>query len=73
MEVVGMLLYTQVLVAFLASRALLRLFLASQALLRLFLAIRALLRLYQGRILLYTQAFVCVFKALRRLCSNKAL
>jgi hypothetical protein len=29
-----------------------------------FLAIQALLRLYQGRILLYTQAFVFVNKAL---------
>ena len=54
MEVVRMLLYTQVFVAFLSI----------QALLRLFLAIQALLRLYQGRILLYTQAFVFVIKAL---------
>jgi hypothetical protein len=54
MEVVGMLLYTQVLIGFLAI----------QALLRLFLAIQALLKLYQGRILLYTQAFVFVIKAL---------
>jgi hypothetical protein len=53
-EVVGRLLYTQVFIAFLAI----------QALLRLFLAIQALLRLYQGRILLYTQAFVFVNKAL---------
>ena len=54
MEVVGMLLYTQVFIGFLAI----------QALLRLFLAIQALLKLYQGRILLYTQAFVFVIKAL---------
>ena len=53
MEVVGMLLYTQVLIAFLAI----------QALFRLFLAIQALLKLYQGRSLLYTQAFVIVIKA----------
>ena len=55
-EVVGVLLYTQVFVALLSI----------QALLRLFLAIQALLRLYQGRILLYTQAlqaFVFVIKA----------
>jgi hypothetical protein len=54
MEVVRMLLYTQVFVAFLSI----------QALLRLFLAIQALLRLYQDRVLLYTQAFVSVMKAL---------
>ena len=54
MEVVGMLLYTQVLIAFRAIQTLLRLFLATQA----------LLRLYQDRILLYTQAFVFVVKAL---------
>ena len=49
-----MLLYTQVFIAFLAI----------QALFRLFLAIQALLQLYQGRILLYTQAFVFVIKVL---------
>ncbi len=54
MEVVGMLLYTQVLIAFRAIQTLLRLFLATQA----------LLRLYQDCILLYTQAFVLVVKAL---------
>jgi hypothetical protein len=54
MEVVGMLLYTQVLIAFLSF----------QALLGLFLAVQGLLRLYHGRILLYTQAFVFVIKAL---------
>jgi hypothetical protein len=53
MEVVGILLYTQVFA-----------FLAIQALFRLFLAIQALLKLYQGRILLYAQAFVFVSKAL---------
>ena len=54
MEVVGMLLYTQVLIAFLSF----------QALLGLGLAVQGLLRLYHGRILLYTQAFVLVVKAL---------
>jgi len=54
MEVVGMLLYTQVFIAFSAI----------QALLRLFLAMQAPLKLYQGRILLYTQAFVFVVKVL---------
>jgi hypothetical protein len=53
LQVVGMLLYTQVFIAF--------------------LAIQALLRLYQGRILLYTQAFVFVIKVLWRLYSIKAL
>jgi hypothetical protein len=47
MEVVGMLLYTQVFIAFLAIQALLRLVLAIQALLRLYSgSIKALFRLY---------------------------
>jgi hypothetical protein len=39
-------------------------FLSIQALLGLFLAVQGLLRLYHGRILLYTQAFVFLIKAL---------
>jgi hypothetical protein len=65
-ELVTILLYTQVVITFFAIQTLFRLYSGStKGLLRLYSgSIQALFRLYQGRILPYTQACVFVSKAL---------